>query len=270
MNSNNLPLNQQKALVTGANSGIGEAVAKALAAAGATVIVNYVTAPDQAERVVDDIKQAGGQAYAIQGDVSDPKQVENLFAEAVKTVNTLDILVNNAGIQRDSPLVDMTIEQWQAVINVNLTGYFLCSQQAARIFIKQGVNSSISKAAGKIICISSVHQIIPWAGHCNYAASKGGVDQLMRTLAQELAAHQIRVNSIAPGAIKTHINQKAWTTPAAEKSLLELIPDGRVGEPTDIGNVAVWLASDQSDYVQGASIFVDGGMCLFPGFTTGG
>src|SRR5262249_33131074 len=218
------PLSQQNALITGASSGIGEAIAKAMAAAGACVIVNYVTDPLAANKVVDEIKASGGRAFAIQADVSQPEEVASLFQKTLQTINRLDILVNNAGIQRDSPLLTMTLEQWQAVIGVNLTGYFLCAQQAARIFVKQGINPNISKAAGKIICISSVHEIIPWSGHCNYAASKGGVLQLMRTLAQELSDHKIRVNSIAPGAIKTHINQKAWADPAAEQQLLQLIP----------------------------------------------
>ncbi len=207
---------------------------------------------------------------ALQADVSKEDQVRRMFQEAVKEYGTLDILVNNAGIQRDAPFLEMTLQQWNEVISVNLTGYFLCAREAAREFTRRGVVASVSKAAGKIICISSVHEIIPWAGHCNYASSKGGILMFMKSIAQELAPARIRVNSIAPGAIKTSINRKAWETPEAESNLLKLVPYGRIGMPEDIGSVAAWLASDQADYVQGATILVDGGMCLYPAFARGG
>jgi len=265
-----LSLKDQKALVTGANSGIGEAVARALAASGAAVIVNYVANPDAARKVVSDIEAEGGQAIAIQADVSNEQQVQSMFMQALARFGTIDILVNNAGLQRDSPFPQMTLDQWNTVIGVNLTGQFLCAREAVREFLRRGVVPAVSSAAGKIICISSVHEVIPWAGHVNYAASKGGIMQLMKSLAQEVAPHKIRVNSIAPGAIKTPINRAAWETAEAEAKLLTLIPYGRVGVPEDIGKAAVWLASDESDYVHGATLFVDGGMTLYPGFATGG
>ncbi len=264
------PLKGQKALVTGASSGIGEGVAKALAAAGAAVAVNYVTKPEGAQRVVAEIAQAGGTAQAIQADVSQEDQVQAMFRRMFEAFGTLDILVNNAGLQRDAPLVDMALKDWQVVLDVNLTGQFLCAREAAREFIRRGVRPEVSRAAGKIICISSVHEVIPWAGHANYAASKGGVMLLMKTIAQELAPHKIRVNSIAPGAIQTPINRAAWETPEALKALLTLIPYGRIGVPADIGAAAVWLASDESDYVHGQTLFVDGGMTLYPEFAHGG
>jgi len=263
-------LKGQNALVTGANSGIGEATARALATAGAAVVVNYVTHAPAAEKVVTDLKAKGGQAIAIQADVSDEVQVAAMFAETFKQLGTIDILVNNAGLQHDSAFVDMTLEQWNGVLAVNLTGQFLCARAAAREFIRRGIRPEISRAAGKIICMSSVHQMIPWAGHVNYATSKGGIMQLMKTMAQELATHKIRVNGIAPGAIETSINHSAWDTPVARAKLLKLIPYGRVGSPADIAKAAVWLASDESDYVHGTTLFVDGGMTLFPGFATGG
>lgn len=265
-----LSLKGQKALVTGANSGIGEAVARSLADAGAAVVVNYVAHPETAQRVVDEIKQAGGEAVAIEADVSKEDQVEAMFAKMLQLFGTIDILVNNAGLQKDAPFVEMTLDQWNTVIAVNLTGQFLCAREAVREFLRRGVVPNVSCAAGKIICMSSVHEVIPWAGHVNYAASKGGVMQLMKSLAQEVAPHKIRVNSIAPGAIKTPINHAAWDTPEAEARLLTLIPYGRVGVPEDIGKAAVWLASDESDYVHGATLFIDGGMMLYPGFATGG
>ena len=264
------PLQNQKALVTGANSGIGEACALALGAAGASVVVNYVAGPEEAERVVGLIRDGGGEAIALKADVSNEAEVQAMFAEMLKTFGTIDILVNNAGLQQDAAFQNMTLAQWQKVISVNLTGQFLCAREAVREYLRRGVVPEVSRAAGKIICMSSVHEVIPWGGHVNYAASKGGVMQLMKSMAQELAPKKIRVNSIAPGAIKTPINRDAWETPEALKALLTLIPDQRVGEPEDIARTAVWLASDQSDYITGATLFVDGGMTLYPGFATGG
>jgi glucose 1-dehydrogenase len=263
-------LEGQRALVTGANSGIGAGIAEALAAAGARVIVNYVRQPEEAQRVVKAIKDSGGEAIAIQADVSQEHQVQAMFERIADEYGSLDILVNNAGLQKDAALVDMTLEDWDYVIRVNLTGQFLCARQAAREFIRRGVVPELSCAAGKIICVSSVHDTIPWAGHVNYAASKGGVMMLMKTLAQELAARKIRVNSISPGAIKTPINHSAWATAEKEAELLQLIPYGRVGVTRDIANAAVWLASDESDYVSGTTLYVDGGMTLYPGFESGG
>jgi glucose 1-dehydrogenase len=256
--------------VTGANSGIGQAVALGLARAGADVVVNYVTNPEAAEAVVHQIEAMGRQALAIKADVSKEDEVEQMFASAIERFGTLHIVVSNAGLQRDSAFETMTLEQWNTVIGVNLTGQFLCTRAAAREFKRRGVVRDISTAAGKIICMSSVHQEIPWAGHANYAASKGGVTLLMRSIAQELAPHFIRVNSIAPGAIRTPINTAAWSTPAAYADLMTLVPYKRIGEPDDIAQAAVWLASDAADYVTGATLFVDGGMTLYPGFSTGG
>lgn len=252
--------------MTGASSGIGEASAVKLAEAGAAVLVNYARGKDRAEAVVQEIRERGGRAVKFQADVSVEEQVLAMFAHALQEYGRLDILVNNAGIQSDAPLVEMTLDQWNKVLSINLTGQFLCAREAARIFVRQGVQPEISCAAGKIISISSVHEKIPWAGHVNYAASKSGGIQLVRSIAQELAPHKVRVNSVAPGAIKTAINRDAWKSSKAREQLLERIPYGRVGEPEDVANVVVWLASDYADYVDGATIFVDGGMTLYPGF----
>lgn len=265
-----IPLKGQPALVTGANSGIGYAIAKALAAAGAPVVVNYVVDPAAAERAVDEIRSDGGRAMAIRADVSREDEVRNMFGKMMEAYGTIHILVNNAGLQRDAAFVDMTLHDWNFVLSVNLTGQFLCAREAVREFLRRGVDPGVSCAAGKVICISSVHEVIPWAGHVNYAASKGGVMMLMKSLAQELAPRKIRVNSICPGAIRTPINVSAWSTPEALANLLTLIPYGRIGEPEDIGRASVWLASDDSDYVTGTSLFIDGGMTLFPGFSTNG
>ncbi|WP_019506660.1 SDR family oxidoreductase [Pleurocapsa sp. PCC 7319] len=263
-------LQDRVALVTGSSSGIGAAVAKSMAAEGAKVIVNYARSSKGAEAVVEEIKTAGGEAISIQADVSQEDQVKSMFLQTFEAYETIDILVNNAGLQKDAAFVNMTLDQWNTVIGVNLTGQFLCAREAAKEFMRRGVIPEKSCSAGSIICMSSVHEVIPWAGHCNYAASKGGVMLLMKSMAQELAPHKIRVNSIAPGAIKTPINRDAWDTPEAEAELLKLIPYNRVGIPEDIGKAAVWLASDEAEYVQGTTIFVDGGMTLYPGFATGG
>jgi glucose 1-dehydrogenase len=263
-------LTGQPALVTGANSGIGRGVALGLARAGADVVVNYVTNPADAEAVAHEIEQMGRRSIAIQADVSKEAEVDAMFAKAIDHFGTLHVVVSNAGLQRDSPYDQMTLEQWSTVINVNLTGQFLCTRAATREFKRRGVDPRISVAAGKILCMSSVHQEIPWAGHANYAASKGGIMMLMRSIAQELAPHRIRVNSIAPGAIRTPINTAAWNTAAAYEDLMTLIPYKRIGEPEDIARAAVWLVSDAADYVTGATLFVDGGMTLYPGFATGG
>ncbi len=263
-------LTGQPALVTGANSGIGKAVALGLARAGADVVVNYVVQPEAADEVVREIEGMGRRAIALQADVSKEDEVERMFAAAIAAFGTLHIVVSNAGMQRDSPFAAMTMAQWNAVIGVNLTGQFLVTRAAAREFLRRGVVPSVSKAAGKIICMSSVHQQIPWAGHANYAASKGGVMLLMETIAQELAPSFIRVNSIGPGAIRTPINTAAWNTPEAYAGLMKLVPYKRIGEPDDIAQAAVWLASDAADYVTGATLFVDGGMTLYPEFASGG
>jgi glucose 1-dehydrogenase len=267
--SETMNLAGQRALVTGASSGIGAAIAKALAAAGASVAVNYSRDGAGAARVAAEIEHTGGRAIQLHGDVSREEDVVAMFARAVEAFGSLDILVNNAGLQRDAALMDMSLADWDKVIAVNLTGQFLCSRQAAREFLRRGRTPG-ARSLGKILCIGSVHDVIPWAGHANYAASKGGVSLLMKTMAQELAQHGIRVNAISPGAIKTPINAGAWSTPDAESRLLKLVPYGRVGDPIDVGRAAVWLASDDSDYVTGATLYVDGGMTLFPEFRFGG
>ena len=260
----------QPALVTGANSGIGAAVAIGLAKAGADIVVNYVAAPEAAEEVCHKIEAIGRHAIAIKADVSREDEVVTMFARAIDHFGTLHIVVSNAGLQRDAAFEKMTLDQWNMVIGVNLTGQFLCAREAVREYLRRGIDPEVSIAAGKLICMSSVHQQIPWGGHANYAASKGGVMLLMQSIAQELAPQRIRVNAVAPGAIRTPINTAAWNTPEAYAGLMRLVPYERIGEPDDIAQATVWLASDASDYVVGTTLFVDGGMTLYPGFATGG
>ncbi|HNR49977.1 MAG TPA: SDR family oxidoreductase [Deltaproteobacteria bacterium] len=263
-------LKSQVALITGASSGIGKGIAMAMADEGALIVVNYIGQADAAREVVGEIERKNTRVIAVEADVSNEDQVRRMFGKAIKEFGTVDILINNAGIQRDAAFDTMTLDDWQKVIDVNLTGAFLCSREAVIEFKRRGVQPEKSLSAGKIIFISSVHQVIPWSNHCNYAVSKGGISLLMKSMAQELAPDRIRVNSIAPGAIKTSINKKSWKTPEAARSLLKLIPWGRIGDPMDIGAAAVWLASDESDYVHGTTLFVDGGMTLYPGFAAGG
>jgi glucose 1-dehydrogenase len=263
-------LKGQKALVTGANSGIGKGVALALGAAGADVMINFRSGEDAALDVAAQIQACGSNALIHNADVSQEAEVMAMFERIKKEFGTIDILVNNAGLQKDAKFEDMTLAQWNTVISVNLTGQFLCAREAVREFKRRGVVPEVSCAAGKIICISSVHEVIPWAGHVNYAASKGGVMLMMKSIAQEVAPQRIRVNSIAPGAIRTPINTDAWATPEAYNSLMKLVPYKRIGESEDIGRTAAWLASDEADYITGTSIFVDGGMTLYPGFEAGG
>jgi glucose 1-dehydrogenase len=263
-------LEGQVAIVTGGSSGIGAGVAKALAAEGAVVAVNYSSGHDRAEAVLREIKQAGGDGFIVQADVSKESEVLAMFRETYKRYGTVDILVNNSGLQKDAKFHEMTLDEWNRVISINLTGQFLCAREAIKEFMRRGVVPERSRSAGKIICMSSVHEVIPWAGHANYSASKGGVMMLMKSIAQEYAPLKIRVNSIGPGAIRTPINHAAWQTPQAYNNLLKLIPSKRIGEVEDVGRAAVWLASDDSEYVNGITLFVDGGMLLYPGFEDNG
>jgi glucose 1-dehydrogenase len=260
----------QKALVTGANSGIGRAIAIALAEAGADVAINFLELAEAANEVVSAIRQIGTKAMAIRADVSQEDQVQVMFKQVVEELGTVDILINNAGIQNDAPIDRMTLDQWNAVIATNLTGQFLCAREAIREFKRRGVVKAVSASAGKIIFMSSVHEVIPWAGRVNYAASKGGIMLLMKSIAQEVASLRIRANSICPGAIRTPLNRSVWAEPEAYNELMSLIPCKRIGEPEEIGRLAVFLASDYADYITGASIFADGGMTLYPGFEAGG
>lgn len=261
-------LDGQVAIVTGASSGIGRGVARAMASVGAKVVVNFRSGQEPADALVSEIEAAGGEAVAIGADVSDPDDVDRLFRETVERFGAVDILVANSGLQKDASVLEMTLADWRKVIDVNLTGQFLCAQAALRRFEAQG-DRGVSKARGKIVCMSSVHETIPWAGHVNYAASKGGVSMMMKTLAQETAERGVRVNAIAPGAIRTAINAEETEGDAAAK-LLKLIPYGRIGVAEDVANAAVWLCSDLADYVVGATLFVDGGMALYPAFRDNG
>ena len=264
-------LNKQVAIVTGSSSGIGKGIAISLAKSGAIVIVNHSSDHSKAEadETLKIITDNGGEGLVIQCDVSKEDQVMAMFRNTIQKYGTVDNLINNAGLQQDAPFTEMTLAQWQKVIDVNLTGQFLCAREAIKEFLKRGMTDK-SCALGKIINISSVHETIPWAGHANYAASKGALRMLMQTLAQEYGKDKIRVNNICPGAIQTPINKSAWDNQQSLNALMTLIPYDRIGQPEDIGNLAVFLASDYSDYITGASIYVDGGMTSLESFADNG
>ena len=270
MTSTNRPLADHAAIVTGASSGIGLSVAEALAAAGAAVAVNYHSHAAPAEELVARITEQGGRGIAVQADVSQEAEVIHLFDAAAKAFGRIDIMVSNSGVQKDAAVVDMSLADWNKVIDINLTGQFLCAREAVKRFRVQPKQGRPARSAGAIVAMSSVHEIIPCAGHINYAAAKGGIRMLTRSLAQEVAAEGIRVNAVAPGAIKTPINQDAWDSEEALTKLLKLIPYGRIGEPEDVARAVVWLASDDADYVTGTTLFVDGGMSLYPEFRDNG
>jgi glucose 1-dehydrogenase len=261
----------QKALVTGASKGLGQAMAIGFARAGADVLVNYHTDEEGARRTAEIIEREGGRAVIFRANVAKEHEVAAMFERMQESFGRLDICVPNSAIQLNAPVDEMTLDQWQGVIDVNLTGMFLCAREAIRAFKRQGIDRSISYACGKLVFMSSVHDIIPWEGHANYAAAKGGLMLFMKSLAQEVAHLRIRVNAISPGAIRTPMNvDKLTSQETFEKVLLKLIPSKRIGEPEDVARAAVWLASDESDYVQGVTIYLDGGMTLYPGFIGAG
>ena len=262
-------LQGQTAIVTGASSGLGQGIAIEMGKEGANVCINYHSDEAGGNKTLKAIEETGGQGFVIQADVSKPEDVAKMFEQTIDRYGTVDILMSNAGIQKDAPFLEMSHQDWQKVIDVNLSGQFYCAQAAAQEFVRRGMTDR-SKALGKIICMSSVHDIIPWAGHINYATAKGGVLMFVKTLAQELGQQKIRVNAISPGAIKTEINENVWGDEAKRKELLQLIPYQRMGDTEDVGKLAVWLASDESDYVHGQTIYIDGGMTLYPGFIGNG
>lgn len=247
-------LKDRVAIVTGSATGIGRAIALRYAQEGAAVTVDYVgSAGADASALVEQIKAEGGRAIAVEADVSEPEHVQSLVAASVQAFGRLDIMVNNAGIEEKVPFVDIPKDLWDKVLAVNLTGPFLCSQEAARQMIKQG-------GPGRIINISSVHEDLPMPTNAPYCAAKGGVRMLMRTLAVELARHNITVNNIGPGAIDTPMDAPLKAHPDQMRALLSEIPLGRMGKPEEVAGLAVYLASDEAAYVTGSTFFIDGGM----------
>lgn len=259
----NINLDGKRALVTGGNSGIGAAIARALADSGAKVAINYVSHPETAEQIVSELQAKGSQALAVAADISDPAAVESMFQKLDKAWGGIDILINNAGIDgAEAHGWEMPVEDFQKVIHVNLLGNYYCARQALQRMVPQ--------KSGVVLSTSSVHEMIAWTGHSAYTASKAGIGMLTKTLAQEAAPFGVRVLSLAPGAVKTPINQNVWSDPDQLKDLLEKIPLGRIGTPEEIAKMAVVLVSDVASYVTGRTIYVDGGMTDYPDFAHGG
>ncbi|MCC8181103.1 MAG: glucose-1-dehydrogenase [Planctomycetes bacterium] len=250
------------AVVTGGSKGLGSAIAVRFGAEGMAVVVNYHFDQAGAEKAVRQIESAGGKAVAVQADVGSESGVAALLDAAVKSFNALDIWVNDAGLENRVPTHEMGLEDWDKVININLTGVFLGSRAALRYFMEQ-------RNKGSIINISSVHERIPWPQFAHYAASKGGVGQFTRTIAMEYAEYGIRVNNIGPGAINTPINAEKFADPKQLKSTTDMIPMKSIGDPEDVAAAAAWLASEQAKYVTGITLYVDGGMTLYPAFEGG-
>lgn len=261
-------LDGQVALVTGASSGIGRGIALAFGKAGAALILNYRSNDEAIAELGRELNAIGAPWMAAKADTSSESAVVDMFGSAVTRFGAIDVVVANAGVQRDSPTLDMTLDQWNAVISTNLTGQFLVARSALRQFVSQH-GRNVSCANGKLILMGSVHDRIPWAGHVNYAASKGGISMLMRSLAQEFAPSGIRVNAIAPGAVRTGINAEEMQGENLRETVAQ-IPYGRIGKVEDIASAALYLASDLSDYVVGETLLVDGGMSLYAAFADAG
>ncbi len=276
MIDSSLKFKGQTIIVTGSSSGIGQACAIYFGGLGANVIVNYYSDEEAANQTLEKIRKGGGDGLVVRADVSKEEDVISMFEQTIEKFGRLDVMVSNAGLQVDAPFLEMTTKQWQKVIDVNLTGQFICIREAAKQFVKQSPkenrNTKIDTgpAIGKIVMMSSVHDVIPWAGHVNYAASKGGVAMMMKSVSQELAPYKIRVNSISPGAIKTAINKAVWEKKETLEELMTLIPYRRIGTAEDVAKAVAWLASDESDYVNGETLYIDGGMTLYPEFADNG
>lgn len=259
----NISLDGKRALVTGGNSGIGAAVATAIAAAGAKVAINYLVNPDVCHRLVSDIRSRGGEALAAAADVSDAAAVAKMFAQVDGEWGGIDILVNSAGIDGPRALGwEADLAAWRRVVEVNLFGAYQCAREALRRMVAQ--------RSGVILSISSVHEIIPWSGYSAYAASKAALGMMTQTLAQEAAPYGVRVLAVGPGAIRTSINQLVWADAAGLRDLLQKIPLGRMGEPEEIARMVVVLVSDAASYATGRTYFIDGGMTDYPAFAHGG
>ena len=258
MSARELPLAGRHALVTGAASGIGQATARRLAAAGAAVVVDHLGDAEAAGVLVAEIERDGGRALAVEADVSDEAQVDAMFARAREVFGPIDVLVNNAGREKPFALLDMPLEEWNAVLALNLTGPFLCARALAR--------GLAPHAGGVIVNVSSVHELVPWPMFSHYCASKGGLKLFAQTIARELAPRGIRVVNVAPGAVLTPINQELADDPDKRRAIEAEIPLGRLGQPEEVAAAIAWLAGPEAQYITGSTLFVDGGMSLYPNF----
>lgn len=258
-----ISLEGKRALVTGANSGIGASIARALASAGARVAVNHVVDPEAAAAVVADIRRQGGEASAFEADVSDARQVAAMFEALDRRWDGIDVLVNNAGVDGARAVAwEADPAEWFRVIRVDLLGPFQCAREALR--------RMVARKSGVILNLTSVHEKIAWGGYSAYTAAKAGLSMLTKTLAQEAAPFGVRVVALAPGAIRTPINRAVWSDPAGLADLVAKIPMGRMGEPEEVARVAAFLVSDAASYLTGSTVYVDGAMTDDPEFARGG
>ncbi|MGG1364229.1 glucose 1-dehydrogenase [Priestia megaterium] len=249
-------------VITGSSTGLGKAMAIRFATEKAKVVVNYRSKEEEANSVLEEIKKVGGEAIAVKGDVTVESDVINLVQSAIKEFGKLDVMINNAGMENPVSSHEMSLSDWNKVIDTNLTGAFLGSREAIKYFVENDIK-------GTVINMSSVHEKIPWPLFVHYAASKGGMKLMTETLALEYAPKGIRVNNIGPGAINTPINAEKFADPEQRADVESMIPMGYIGEPEEIAAVAVWLASSEASYVTGITLFADGGMTQYPSFQAG-
>ena len=257
-------LKNKVVIVTGAGGGIGKSIAENFGKAQAKVVLNYRSDRhhDELNESIEIITNAGGEAITVQGDVSVEADVKNLVKTTIDHFGTLDIMINNAGFEKAIPSHEMSLQEWQKVIDINLTGAFIGSREAINHFLKENKQ-------GVIINTASVHDRIPWPNYVNYAASKGGLKLMMETMSMEYAQYGIRINNISPGAIVTEHTKEKFSNPQTRDETLAMIPARKIGEPQDVANVVLFLASDFSSYVHGTTIYVDGGMTNYPSFMGG-
>ncbi|MDT3958391.1 glucose 1-dehydrogenase [Staphylococcus kloosii] len=257
-------LENKVVVITGAGSGLGKAFSEEFGKLKAKVVMNYLSDNhlDDVNETIKLIEDAGGQAIKVQGDVSVEDDVNNLVQTAVKEFGTLDVMINNAGFEKPIPTHEMSVSEWQKVIDINLTGAFMGAKAAVNQFLKEDKK-------GVILNTSSVHDTIPWPNYVNYAASKGGLKLMMETMSMEYAQYGIRINNISPGAIVTEHTREKFSDPTTRAETLEMIPAKEIGEAHQVANVALFLASEFSDYIHGTTIYVDGGMTNYPAFMGG-
>lgn len=249
-------------IITGAATGLGKAMALRFGKEKAKIVINYRNPDRNVNDMIKEIEQSGGQAIAVQGDVTVEEDMKNLIREATEQFGTLDVMINNAGVENEVPSHELTLNDWNHVINTNLTGAFLGCREAISYMLKHNIQ-------GSILNMSSVHEIIPWPHFVHYAASKGGMKLMTETLALEYAPKRIRVNNIGPGAINTPINAEKFEDPILRQGVIDMIPMGYIGEPEEIAAVAAWLASSEASYVTGITLYADGGMTKYPSFQGG-
>lgn len=251
------------ALVTGGDGGLGSAMCKRLAADGASVAVGWFGKdPSHAQSVVDEIVNAGGKAITVSGNVASAEDIQKDIDQIVAAFGGIHIVVNNAGFENDHPFLEMPVDKWRAVIDVDLTGPFIVGQTAAKWM-------AANKAGGVIINISSVHDVIPWSHFAHYCSAKAGLSMLTKCMSVALAEFGIRAVTVCPGAIATPINQDVWGNPQLRGLLEAKIPQGRIGKPEDVANVVAFLASPEADYINGSQIYVDGAMIQYADFQHG-